>query len=422
MKNSSYSLAFGKEHLDFLMPGIADVDWISPPIFPAAIDPVREVESALNHPLGGFNWESVKPGPNIALVINDKTRPVPLKHMIPPLLDKIENIHPKKITFYVATGTHTPLSTEEMEILLPAHLRRGAEIISHDCDNPNELSYIGQTSRGTQVWINKNFLQADLKISLGNIEPHHFAGFSGGAKSVAIGLAGRETINQNHRWLLDPNSFIGIYENNPLRQDIEEIGQLTGLDLVLNTILNADLDLVHAISGTPAEVMAAGIPLSKGICQVPVRGKYDMVIASVGGFPKDINLYQSQKALTHASLFLRDGGVCILVAECIEGMGSAGFVDFMKYCRRWEDVSPRIEQLGFKVGPHKALQFAREALRTKILLVSSMPEELVRSVLLEPAASIESAISNGVQVLQNSSIRCAILPHATNTIPSFEGV
>lgn len=422
MEKPSYKLAFGNKTIEFSLPEIRDVDYITPPTISASKNPLKNVNEALIHPLGGFDWQSVKPNGSIAIAINDKTRPVPLQYLIPPLLAKLSELNPRKIIFIIATGTHVPLSTEEMESLLPSHLRENIEIISHDCDNKSNLTFLGHTTRGTPVWINKKFMQAELKIAVGNIEPHHFAGFSGGAKSVAIGLAGRETINQNHRLLLDPNSFIGIFTENPLRQDIEEIGNLAELDFCLNSVLNLDLEIVKTLAGTPEAVMRYGIPISKSICQTPVYGHYDLVIASVGGFPKDINLYQSQKALSHASLFLRDGGVTILVAECKEGIGSNGFVDFMQGCSSWNDVMPKFERMGFQVGPHKALQIARQALRTKIILLSSMPEAMVRSVLIEPASSIDEAINKALASFEGTQpIRCAILPHATNTIPLFEG-
>ncbi len=152
------------------------------------------------------------------------------------------------------------------------------------------------------------------------IEPHHFAGFSGGVKSASIGLGGRETINHNHKLLIDANSRLGEYKENPLRQDIEEIGRLMKVDFAMNVIMNGRSEIVHILSGSPAAVMKKGVVLSQSICETPVSQKFDLVIASAGGYPKDINLYQSQKALTNASLLTRDGGAVILVTAC-EGRG-----------------------------------------------------------------------------------------------------
>ena len=177
--------------------------------------------------------------------------------------------------------------------------------------------------RGTPVWVNRRFVEADLRIVVGNIEPHQFQGFSGGVKSAAIGLAGRETVNHNHAMMTDPLAQLGRYDDNPARQDVEEIGRLIGIHVVLNAILNEKKKIMHVVAGEPAAVMEIGIPLSRKVCQVAIAAPFNLVIASPGGHPKDINVYQTQKALAHANLITRDGGMVILAAACPEGSGSA---------------------------------------------------------------------------------------------------
>ena len=255
---------------------------------------------------------------------------------------------------------------------------------------------------------------------VGNIEPHHFAGFSGGHKTAAIGLTGRQTINKNHAMLIEPGARIAEFTNNPLRQDIEEIGNLVGGNIALNAILNGEKKIVQAVCGDPSAVIWEGIPICQRICQIQANGKYDLVIASVGGAPKDINFYQSQKALTHASLFTRDGGVIILVAACPEGTGSHAYEEFMQGIRTPDEVFTKFRSQGFKVGPHKAFQVAKEAARVHIILLSMIPSELVKGLLMTPAKTLSEASKSAFGILSPAlpqELRIAVLPRATSTIP-----
>jgi nickel-dependent lactate racemase len=272
------------------------------------------------------------------------------------------------------------------------------------------------TVRGTPVWINRRFVEADLRIVVGNIEPHQFQGFSGGVKSAAIGLAGRETINHNHAMMTDARSKLGQYEGNPARQDVEEIGQAIGVHYALNAILNGQKQIVHALAGEPQSVMEMGIPLSRSVCQVAVNAPFDLVIASPGGHPKDINVYQSQKALAHASLVTRNGGVVILVAACPEGAGSRGYETWVAGMNSHEQVLARFEREGFCVGPHKAFQIGRDAARVQVFLVSDMAAESARALLLTPAGSIDEALALVLPDLPEGA-RVGIMPRATSTIP-----
>jgi nickel-dependent lactate racemase len=280
---------------------------------------------------------------------------------------------------------------------------------------------LGVTSRGSVVWVNRFFYEAELKIVVGNIEPHHFAGFSGGYKTAAIGMGGRETINHNHAMLIEPYSRIAEFERNPLRQDIEEMGEQIVVQFALNVVMNNDKKIVAAVSGSPRAVIRAGIPISQHVCQTPVQGKYDLVIASVGGAPKDINFYQSEKAATHASLFTRDGGVIVLVAACPEGSGSQGYEQFMADVSSVQEVFDKFKRVGFRVGPHKAFQVARHLARVNLVLLSEITPELVRHLLMTPAQSMEDALAQSIQLLgmePGQALRVAVLPHATNTIPA----
>ena len=414
----NFELPYGKTVQSLEIPDHIKPALILPNEINAHDNPDILVTHALENPIGEFNFSAFQNASSVAIAINDKTRPVPNSILISPLLRKLASLGiPKSsISFYIATGTHLPMASEEFHLVLPEEILRDYVVVSHDCDKMDNLIHLGKTKKGTNVLCNKAFFESDLKIVVGNIEPHHFMGFSGGMKSAAIGLASRSTINQNHAMLTHPLARTGLFAENPMRQDVEEIGGLMGVHLALNTVLNGDCKIIHVLAGQPFEVMLQGIPITQKVCQVAVSQKYDLVIASVGGHPKDINLYQSQKALTQASMITRDGGVVILVAACPEGSGSKGFEDFIKDIKDPRDVFPKFEKEGFRIGPHKAFQFARELIRIKVILVSEIPSDFVRSLFLIPEKDVQTAFEHAFSVLPHD-VSLAIMPHAINTTP-----
>jgi nickel-dependent lactate racemase len=412
------TLAYGHTHLKVQLPEFWRVDVINPPIGSSCTDPMAEICTALEHPLAPFKWAQFDGVKTVAVAVNDKTRPVPHDLLLPPLLNSLEKlgVQPGDIHFIIASGTHAPMSKSEYSKILPSTVLQKCQVSAHDCDNFHNLVSLGTTKAGTPVFANRDFVSADLRVVIGNIEPHHFMGFSGGAKSAAIGLTGRETINANHKMLLHPNAKMGLYDSNPMRTDVEEIGEMMHVDLALNVIMNDKRQIVHAIAGAPRAVMQQGVILSRQICQIPVKQQYDLVIASAGGYPKDINLYQSQKALTHAAQIAKPGGTIILVTACEEGTGSESYVKTMQGLKSWQQVFDKFNQDGFAVGPHKALQFAREGLRFNIILVSEIPVDIVKTLLLTPAQSLRDALT----LIQIENPVVAILPKATNTIPVYQ--
>lgn len=398
------------------VPDEVQADLILPnPVVPAA-DQAAVVRAALERPVN-FDLAVFKNVRRVAIAVNDKTRPVPHQHILPPLLDWLHanGVQRNAIQFWIATGSHVPMHPDDFRQIIPQEICEEYSIASHNIDDTENMIEIGQTSRGTAVIVNRQFYEADLKIVVGDIEPHHFAGFSGGYKTAAIGLAGRATINHNHALLKDPNSWIAVYDQNPLRQDIEEIGQFIGVHLALNTILTTEKQVAAAVAGDPLAVMQAGIPISREICGTRCDQLYPVVIASAGGSPKDINFYQAQKALTHASLFAQPKGTLILAAECLEGTGSNAYEEFMKGISTVDEVFEKFSKMEFRVGPHKAFQVARLLSQFSIILVSSIPAPKVNGLLMDPAGSVQEAYEKAAS--RGGACNVAVLPHATTTIP-----
>lgn len=413
-----FQFNYGKKQLSVLIDTeTTESNLIEPLSIRAVSDQKRTVEESLNLPME-FSIEKIRRAQSVAIAVNDNTRPVPHEILLPPLIDFLNKngFQSSDIRFIIATGTHTPMDKENFRKILPENLVKKFLVISHNCDDKSILEYNGYTQYKTPVFVNSNFSSADLKIVVGNVEPHHFMGFSGGAKSASIGLAGRNTINANHSLLTHPMARIGEYENNPMRQDVEEIGDLIKIDFALNVVLNQDKQIVASFAGHPRAVMQAAIPVCREICQVKVSRFFDIVIASPGGSPKDINLYQSQKALTNASLVVKKGGIIILVAECPEGSGSQSFEQFMTGIRTCDAVFEKFNKLGFSVGPHKAFQIAKIAEKAKILMVSEMDPGKVSQFLISPFFSLEEAYRYALSI-SPSNPAVAMMPRAINTIP-----
>jgi lactate racemase len=206
-----------------------------------------------------------------------------------------------------------------------------------------------------------------------------------------------------------------------MRQDVEEIGKMIGIDHVLNIVINDDKEIISAYWGDPAEVMAKGVDFIRENIQMPLNNvdkDFDLVIASPGGYPKDINFYQAQKALTHACLFSKPGGTIILVAECRDGMGSKKFEEFIGKRDSFADVISDFENMQFEIGSHKAYQLAKQAINHRIILVSDIDENLVNKMHLTFARSINDALAKAMDSIENSP-RIAILPYATHTMPKI---
>jgi len=416
---TTHRVPYGNGFLEFDLPAAAAgghaIDTLAPRAAVPAADPGAAVESALE----AASLPAYRGG-GCAIAINDRTRPVPHNLLLPPLLRRLERagVSPGDILLLIATGTHGVMTPDQYAEVVPPAILERYHVVCHDARDHDRLSFLGDTSRGTPIWVNRDYLAREIRIVVGVIEPHQFVGFSGGVKSAAIGLGGYATVTRHHSMMTQPLAQIGRYDDNPCRQDIEEIGSRIGVHLALNVILGDGKRIIRALAGPPVDVMRQGIPLVRRLNQVEVAEPFDLMIVSPGGHPKDVNLYQAQKALAHAALVTRPGGTILMAAACPDGTGSAIYEDWMgrSDMTSHEAVIARFSREGYAIGPHKAFQISRDASRFRVALHSEMPARLVERLLLTPVSDFDRAVADAVDGLAPGS-RIGIMPRANATIP-----
>jgi nickel-dependent lactate racemase len=270
---------------------------------------------------------------------------------------------------------------------------------------------VGTTSRGTRLEVFQDYLDADLRVCTGNIEYHYFAGFSGGAKAVVPGLCSYAAIRDNHSMMLAPTARAGIIAGNPVREDIDEAGELIGIDFIFNVLLDEQKRIYHAVAGHYLAAHRAGAELYDRRCDLRVPEAADVVIASPGGRPKDINLYQAQKTLDNVGDAVRDGGVIVLVARCQEGFGQKVFEEWMTGMGTPQVLIDRIQR-EFVLGGHKAAAVAGLLARADVHLVSDFPDDTVRSMCMTPFATVDAAVAAALD-RTGGNARCLVVPHGS---------
>lgn len=373
-----------------------------------------EVRRALSAPIGSAPLrEIVKPGEKIAIVTSDITRPCPTAKILPPVLEELyaAGVKSEDITLVFALGSHRRHTPEEQKKLMGAAY---GTIACRDSDGQNGV-HIGVTSRGTPVDIDAVVANADRRICLGNIEYHYFAGYSGGAKAIMPGVSTRAAIQANHSRMVDPAACAGKLAGNPVRADIEEAAALCGVDFIVNVVLDAHKEIVFAAAGDVTEAHRAGCRFLDGMYRKDIPQRADIVLVSQGGAPKDLNLYQVQKALDNAKHAVREGGVIVLVGSCREGLGEKTFEEWMHWAKTPADLIRRVEE-DFKLGGHKAAAIAMVLEKAEVCLVSDLAPELVRECFLQPYTSAQEAVDHAFEKM-GSDASVIVMPWGGSTLP-----
>ncbi len=411
-------LPYGKSY--FLVDIPADSIIIKTKNIPAVSDPQLAVRRALKNPTGSPELSQIcTPQSKVAVVVNDITRPTPSYLLLPEIIRELSRggVNKTNIIIIVAAGNHRPNTPEELQGLLGAEIADGYKIINHNCRDNLCLSYLGNTIRGLPIHVNSYLASADVKILTGTIAVHHSMGYGGGRKSILPGVIGQETLNIHHSFPLRPyKPAMGWIDGNGFHEEAVEAARMAGVDFILNVIQNDRKQVSRVVAGDSQEAFLEGVKYLDDRCKVKISEESDITITSPGGYPKDINLHQAQKAVSAAEMFQKKGGVIILAAECQDGIGK--FKGWLQEARSPEQVIERFKSEGF-TSEHsgKAMMWARALVRHRIIIVTDgISEEDLKSMFFERAASVEHALKMaGKNPGDNRKI--LVLPYATDLIP-----
>ncbi len=408
-------LGFGTGVQTLHVPDANLLDVLTPNDVETDLTNEAEVLRAMQNPIGTPPIRDiVKRGETVAIVTSDVTRPMPTYRVMPALLDALYDagIRREDITLVFALGSHRKQTDEERKKL--AGERAYSEIRCIDGD-ASDCVRMGVTRRGTPVDIVRAVAEANRRICLGNIEYHYFAGYSGGAKAIMPGVSTRDAIQSNHSRMIEAAACAGKLEGNPVREDIEEAVAMVGVDFILNVVLDAHKQIIRAVAGDVTKAHRAGAAFLDRLYAKPIAQRADIVVVSQGGAPKDLNLYQTQKALDNAKHAVKRGGTIILVGSCREGLGERVFEEWMSNAPSAESMIERIGR-DFQLGGHKAAAIAMVLQNADISLVSELPPDFVRNIFLNPYPTVQAAF-DAAMARHGRAATVLVMPFGGSTLP-----
>lgn len=380
------------------------------------------VQEALEHPIGTPRLCDMAVGKKkIVVISSDHTRPVPSHIIMPLLLEEIRKGNPDaEITILISTGLHRLTTKDELEAKFGSEITNKEHIVVHDCDDKDNLVYLGKLPSGGDLIINRLAAEADLLVAEGFIEPHFFAGFSGGRKSVLPGVASRATVMYNHNsaFIADPHSRTGVIEGNPIHNDMLYAARAARLDFIINVVIDAKHDPVFAVAGDCDLAHRAGREFLASKCQVDAVPA-DIVISTNGGYPLDQNIYQSVKGMTAAEATVKEGGVIIMLSKASDGHGGKSFHETF---RDEKDLN-RMMQTFLDRGPDETIIdqwqsqiFARLLLKATVIFISSCDDQLVEDMHMIPAHSVEEAMEKAKEIVKKEDYTVTVIPDGVSVI------
>jgi len=415
-------LPYGKTDVCVRVPARNLLGTIEPTDRPAAADPRAEVERALKEPINSKRlFEIAKPESKVAIVVDDATRKAPSETMLLPVLAELNSagVKDENVAVIFGCGTHRAVKPEEASALIGVEACKRVKTVSHDC-RAADLVNIGSTkTHGNKVFVNKVFAEADVRVLLGDVGFHYYAGYGGGRKSVLPAVCGEETIKQNHALLLHASARTGNLEDNPVHRDMIEAARLAKVDFIVNVVENKKGEIVKAFAGDLEQAFMEAVKLVDELYRVMVDRRADILVVSAGGAPADMNLYQAYKALDNVLDAVKRGGVIILVAECPEGHGNQVFYDWMSRLGDLKNVEHEIKR-NFVLGGHKAYYLLKALQNHQIILVSSLPDYYATSIFkLKTARAVNDALGEAFKMAGSAS-RVWAVPQGSYTLPVFK--
>ena len=390
--------------------------------YKAPMEGSRLVQEALEHPIGTPRLcDMAIDKKKVVVISSDHTRPVPSHIIMPLILKEIRRGNPDaEITILISAGLHRETTREELESKFGPEITENETIIVHDCDDTDNMVCLGKLPSGGNLYINKLAVEADLLVAEGFIEPHFFAGFSGGRKSVLPGVASRETVMYNHNsaFIGDPHSRTGIIEGNPIHNDMLYAARVAGLDFIVNVVIDSAHDPIFAVAGDCDLAHRVGREFLASKCQVDAVPA-DIVISTNGGYPLDQNIYQSVKGMTAAEVTVKEGGVIIMLSKAADGHGGKYFhetfrdeKDLNRMMKTFMDRKPEetiIDQWQSQI-------FARVMLKARIVFVSSCDDKLVEELHMIPAHTMEEALEKAKAMVDKEDYKVTVIPDGVSVI------
>jgi len=415
-------LPYGKTDVCVRVPARNLLGTIEPKEVPGVPDAKAEVERSIKDPIGSKRLSEIaKPESKIAIVVDDATRKAPSEKMLIPVLAELNaaGVKDENITVIFGCGTHRAVKPEEAQELLGEEALKRVKTVSHCC-SAQDMVYVGTTkTHGTKVHINRVFAEADVKVLLGDVNFHYYAGYGGGRKSILPAVCGGDTIQNNHALLLSANARTGNLEGNPVHIDMTEAARLAKVDFIVNIVENKKGEIVKAFAGDLEAAFLEAAKLVDEMFRVTVDRRADIIVVSAGGHPADIDLYQAYKGLDNALDAVKRGGVIILVAECPEGHGNQVFYDWMTRLGDLKTVEREIKR-NFVMGGHKAYYLLKAQQNHQIILVSSMPDYYATSIFkLKTTRAVNDALNEALK-LAGSASRVWAMPQGSHTLPVFK--
>jgi lactate racemase len=428
---NTFHIPYSKSTLNFDLPHMMQADVaVSRSVRPIA-DVTASIREALAHPIGTSPISKLaEPGNRVCIVFTDITRASPDHLLVPALLANLEaaGVRDEDITLLCGIGMHRPSTREEKITKLGADVVHRYRVIDNEPQNPTALVDLGITPGGVPVLLHRSTVEADLLIATGIVEPHQYAGYSGGRKTVAVGAAGEALIAHTHgpAFVDHPGTRLGRIEGNPFHEAVTEAARRANLRFILNVVLDDDKRVLRVAAGDPELAFQELVSFARSVYEVPIPHQYDIAIGGVG-FPKDCNLYQASRAPSYLFFapvsVVRPGGYFIIPARCEEGAGSGvGEQRFLAAMRDAHDIQFILDDArknGYPPGQQRAFVMAKVLEETKVIIVGSECPDLVAACKMIPAATMDEALALAAQDL-GPACRVLVVPHALLTLPVIQ--
>ena len=419
--NDAISLLFGPGELEVDIEGV-EVLPLVPRHLPELDDPEETIVKALEKPIGSEPLLSLaNRAQSACVVLSDKTRPIPYRTLLPPFLETLHaaGLSPESTRLLIATGIHSPMTDREIDDMVGGDVVGRYQVLNHRGREDRSLLSLGMTKAGIPVHVNETYLQADLKILTGLIEPHLLAGYSGGGKSILPGLCGCETMRHMHgpKMIGHPKARNGIVPGNPFREACEEVGQIAGADFILNITTGMKKQVTGVFAGDLEKAWRQGVNALQKQVQIHLAHRPGVVVTSAGGQPTDRTFYQSVKSLEVAADLVKPGGAIVLASECCDGAGSDAFDTILGDLESPEKGLERIQSDGFFVVDQWIVQhFCQAASHARIFAyIPGIEPGRLRNWFLKPVQSVEEGLKKSLGVNRHAEV--AVLPKRPRVVP-----